>query len=71
MGDAIWIIAGEESGDAYGARLAIELRRQRADLVVKGMGGRAMAAAGVDILLDSSELGVVGLMEVFRHPAPS
>lgn len=67
MGDAIWIIAGEESGDAYGARLAVELRRQRADLVVKGMGGGAMAAAGVDVLLDSSELGVVGLVEVFRH----
>lgn len=67
MATTIWIMAGEESGDAYGARLAQALREQRPGLVVKGMGGRAMAAAGVEILLDSSELGVVGLVEVLGH----
>jgi lipid-A-disaccharide synthase len=67
MGEAIWIVAGEESGDAYGARLARELVRQRPGLVLRGMGGRAMAATGVEILVDSSELGVVGFIEVFRH----
>ncbi len=67
MATTIWIMAGEESGDAYGARLAQALRAERPGLVVKGMGGRAMAAAGVEILLDSSELGVVGLVEVLGH----
>ncbi len=70
MGDEpqrIWIIAGEESGDAYGARLALALRRLRPGLALAGMGGRAMAAAGVELLIDSSELGVVGFVEVFRH----
>lgn len=67
MGNTVWIIAGEESGDGYGARLARELRRQRADVIIRGMGGGAMSAAGVDVLVDSSELGIVGLVEVFRH----
>lgn len=67
MPSSIWIIAGEESGDAYGARLAAELQRLRPGLAVRGMGGRAMAAAGVELLIDSSELGVVGFVEVFRH----
>ena len=64
MAETIWIIAGEESGDGYGARLARELQQQRPAVVLRGMGGRAMAAAGVEILIDSTELGVVGLVEV-------
>jgi lipid-A-disaccharide synthase len=67
MARSLWIIAGEESGDAYGAHLARELLRQRPGLVLRGMGGRAMAGAGVEILVDSSELGVVGFVEVFWH----
>ncbi|MCK5802723.1 MAG: lipid-A-disaccharide synthase [Lentisphaeria bacterium] len=67
MSETVWIIAGETSGDGYGARLAAELWRKRPELVVRGMGGPAMAKAGVDIMIDSSELGVVGLVEVFRH----
>jgi lipid-A-disaccharide synthase len=67
MGTRVWIIAGEESGDAYGARLAGELRRQRPGLELRGMGGQAMARAGVELLVDSSELGVVGFVEVFRQ----
>ena len=38
----IWIIAGEASGDLYGARIAAELRRRRPDVVVCGMGGVEM-----------------------------
>jgi len=67
MSKSVWIIAGESSGDLYGARLARELCRQAPDLAVRGMGGQAMREAGVDILVDSSALGVVGFVEVFRH----
>lgn len=63
----IWIIAGEASGDDYGARLADSLHARRPDLQIRGMGGGKMAAAGVDILVDSSELGVVGIFEALRH----
>ena len=62
----IWIIAGEESGDGYGARVAAELRRLRPEVRLAGMGGQQMRAAGVDLMVDSTELGVVGLVEVLK-----
>ena len=64
----IWIIAGEASGDMYGAELAKELRRQAdaagEDLEITGMGGPAMIAAGIPVKVDSTELGVMGVFEV-------
>ena len=64
----VWIIAGEASGDMYGARLAKALKELcPGKITVAGMGGPAMREAGVEILADSSELGVVGLLEVFKN----
>ena len=66
-----WIFAGEASGDIYGARLAEELRTLAAasgrQVEISGMGGPMMKQAGINILIDSSELGVVGLIEVLKH----
>lgn len=64
----IWIFAGETSGDRYGANLAESLNSIHPDKIkVSGMGGTAMKKAGIDILVDSTELGVVGIVEVFKH----
>ncbi|MDT8389816.1 MAG: lipid-A-disaccharide synthase [Lentisphaeria bacterium] len=63
----IWILAGEASGDLYGGRLAVELKRLSPDITVKGMGMGAMRKAGVDLLVDSSDLGVIGFVEVFKR----
>ncbi|MDD5699193.1 MAG: lipid-A-disaccharide synthase [Victivallaceae bacterium] len=66
----IWIFAGEASGDTYGARLAAGIRelerRAGNEIDIAGMGGEKMKAAGVDILVDSSELGVMGVIEVLK-----
>lgn len=63
----IWIFAGETSGDKYGAKLALSLKDiLKENVDISGMGGIAMKSAGVNILVDSTELGVVGLVEVFR-----
>ena len=62
----IWIMSGESSGDLYGARIAQEVMKQCPQAVVRGMGGPRMRAAGVDIFVDSSELGVVGVIEVLE-----
>ena len=62
----IWIMSGESSGDLYGARIAQEVMKQRPEVVVRGMGGPRMRAAGVDIFVDSSELGVVGFIEILE-----
>lgn len=63
----IWIMAGESSGDLYGARIAQEVMKQCPAATVRGMGGVRMRDAGVDLFIDSSELGVVGFIEVFAH----
>jgi len=63
----VWIMAGESSGDLYGARIAQEVVKQCPGAIVRGMGGPKMREAGVDLFIDSSELGVVGLIEVLAH----
>ncbi|OQA87677.1 MAG: Lipid-A-disaccharide synthase [Lentisphaerae bacterium ADurb.Bin242] len=60
----VWLIAGEASGDLYGAQLAADLFKLNPRAELSGMGGVKMKEAGVHILVDSSELGVVGLIEV-------
>jgi lipid-A-disaccharide synthase len=57
--------AGEASGDMYAARLATALKA-RADVRLFGMGGPNMRAAGVEIVVDSAEVALVGLVEVAR-----
>lgn len=66
----IWIFAGEASGDTYGAQLAKSMREleQQAgnEIEIAGMGADKMRAAGVDIMVDSTELGVMGFIEVIK-----
>lgn len=65
-----WIIAGEASGDMYGARLGKEMMQIGAErnerVEIAGMGGPAMMKAGFDIRVDSTELGVMGVVEVLK-----
>jgi lipid-A-disaccharide synthase len=60
------ISSGEASGDGHGARLLAALRRKKPDLAAFGMGGRRLAAAGLDRAVSSEELSVVGISEVFE-----
>ncbi|MBE6400052.1 MAG: lipid-A-disaccharide synthase [Lentisphaerae bacterium] len=66
----IWIMAGESSGDMYGAALAAELRALAAangeTVEFSGMGGAAMIKAGIPVKVDSTELGVIGVFEVLK-----
>lgn len=67
MAGIVWIIAGESSGDAYGAALAEALHRRQPQLRLHGMGMEKMRAAGVELFTDSSELGIIGIWEAIRH----
>ncbi len=60
----IMIIAGEASGDLHGAKLVEAMRAKNSSLFFCGIGGNALKAAGVRILVDASELAVVGITEV-------
>src|SRR6202171_1600320 len=62
----ILLSAGEASGDMYAARLATALK-ERADVTLFGMGGPRMRAAGVEIVVDYSEVSVVGITEVLKQ----
>jgi len=64
-GRRILAVAGEVSGDLQGGRLAQALRRRRPDLALLGVGGAEMAAAGVDVLVDSTRWGVIGYVETY------
>jgi lipid-A-disaccharide synthase len=61
------IIAGESSGELYGAYLARELTRRNPGIRIAGVGGDRMAAAGVDLLAGvSSALGAIEVINLYR-----
>jgi lipid-A-disaccharide synthase len=59
------IIAGEASADLHGSKVIEALRRLDPDIQVYGMGGDHMRQAGAELIIDSSQLAVVGITEVF------
>ncbi|WP_417912005.1 lipid-A-disaccharide synthase [Candidatus Electronema sp. TJ] len=66
-GRHVMIVAGEASGDMHGARLVEAMSLLRPGLRFSGLGGRELAAAGVELLCDASKIAVVGITEVFSH----
>jgi lipid-A-disaccharide synthase len=61
------IVAGEASGDIYGADLVLKAIRLDPGLRFFGIGGARMQEAGVTTLVDSADMAVMGLVEVFKH----
>lgn len=61
----IMMVAGEASGDLHGAHLIRAMRRKHPALEFYGIGGKALKAAGAEIIFESSRLSVVGITEVF------
>ncbi len=59
------IIAGEASGDQHGAKLVKAMLKKNPALFFCGIGGPALRQAGVRILVEASELTVVGITEVW------
>lgn len=64
-GPLVFVIAGEPSGDALGARLMAALRERTGGAVrFVGVGGEAMEAAGLKSLVPIQDLAVMGVAEV-------
>jgi lipid-A-disaccharide synthase len=63
----ILVVAGEASGDMRAAGLVRALHKLSPDIQFVGIGGKAMKDAGVEILADIDQLGVVGFIEVIKH----
>jgi len=70
-GPDIFISAGEASGEHYGALLIDELKRRLLPLnrtpKFFGMGGPRMATSGLEIIVRSEDMAVMGITEVVRH----
>lgn len=64
----IYIIAGEASGDIYGAKL-IECLGSKSSLPIEffGIGGDKMQAVGFVSLFDMSEISIMGFAEILPH----
>lgn len=60
----IFIVAGEASGDMYGADLVKEMLNIYPDLCFYGIGGNKLKEAGVELIADAAKISVVGLTEV-------
>jgi lipid-A-disaccharide synthase len=62
-------VAGEASGDRHAAALhaALVAARPASDIPSAwGIGGRCMSSAGIDLLVDSSRWGAIGVVESLR-----
>jgi lipid-A-disaccharide synthase len=61
----IFLVAGEPSGDALGARLMASLKEERGDdIAFAGVGGPEMEAEGLESLFPMGDLAIMGLFEV-------
>jgi lipid-A-disaccharide synthase len=71
MSPTIFISAGEASGEHYGALLIDALKRQLAasgqTASFFGMGGDRMVASGLERIVRSEDMAVMGITEVVRH----
>ena len=62
---ALMIVAGEPSGDAHAAALVRALR-ERADVTCFGATGPLMRDAGVETVVNTDDLAIMGIVEVGR-----
>ncbi|NRA40959.1 MAG: lipid-A-disaccharide synthase, partial [Pseudomonadales bacterium] len=63
----IVISAGEASGDLHAANMLAAMQQKQASLDVYAMGGDKLRSAGAEVVIDCSELAVIGLIEVLKN----
>jgi lipid-A-disaccharide synthase len=67
MSKKIYLSAGEASGDLLGAQLSVALLEQDPSLILMGMGGQKMRAAGVRTLIEADKMAIVGVVDVLKQ----
>lgn len=68
MQKTIFLIAGEASGDALGAKLMAALKTESAEPVTfLGVGGDRMKAEGLTSIFPMEELSLLGFVEIIPH----
>jgi len=64
---SLLVIAGEDSGDMHAADVIRALKEKRSDLTVWGIGGDKLRAEGMELLHDTREMDVLGIVEVLKR----
>lgn len=65
----ILVVAGDTSGDLYGAQLMKSIRKRKENVSFFGIGGHCMAEEGLELVVHLKELSVVGIWEaLFKLP---
>ncbi len=64
---AIFLSAGEASGDHYGAEVMAGVRARVPEATFFGLGGLGMAAAGLERVVRAEDVAVMGVTEILRH----
>lgn len=59
----IFIVAGEASGDAHGAKLVNDIKQANPNCSFSGVGGSQLRAQDVQLIVNSNELSIVGISE--------
>jgi len=65
----VMIIAGEASGDLHGSNVVRAMKQRDNSLFFCGIGGQLLKQAGMRIMMDASEISVVGITEVLSKAA--
>lgn len=61
------VSAGEVSGDMHAAAVINELKKKVEDLEIFGMGSTALKKAGVEIIIDPTEISTIGYIEALKN----
>lgn len=64
---SIMMVAGETSGDTHAAKVIEALLSKNKKLKIFGMGGPAMAKAGMEVREDLTKQALIGFWEVVKH----
>ena len=64
---SLLVIAGELSGDMHAAGVVRALKASRPGLQVYGIGGDALRAAGMEIVVEARDMAVLGFWEVLKR----
>jgi lipid-A-disaccharide synthase len=67
MSKSLLVIAGEDSGDMHAADVIRALKEKRPDVTVWGIGGEKLRAEGMELLHDTREMDVLGIVEVLKR----
>ncbi len=67
MTTELLIIAGEASADSHGAALIQELKKMHPQVRLWGIGGDALKAQGMELIIHQREMAFLGIGEVIRH----